>query len=177
MILSNWPHTNGGCPHTEDAHKQRCTADPHHWSLWPADPSSSHAHDFLITSHAFIFQFSHASPPLYLSIKPNFRQVQWHSHSVVAVDKMVPPLRLASLLLVLLLCSAGANSSSFSSSTPLTKIGNGYRLISIRETPDGGLVGHLVVNKENNIYGPDLPHLQLFVKYLLDSLLQVTITL
>jgi hypothetical protein len=148
--------------------------DPHHWSLWPADPSSSHAHDFLITPHAYIFQFSHASPPLYLSIKTQFpTSSQWHSHSVVAVNKMVPPLRLASLLLVLLLCTAGANSSSSSSSTPLTKIGNGYRLISIGEIPDGGLVGHLVVNKQNNIYGPDLPHLQLFVKYLLDSLLQV----
>lgn len=79
---------------------------------------------------------------------------------------MIPSLTLASLLLVLLLCTAGANSSS-SSSTPPSKIGKGYRLISIGEIPDGGLVGHLVVNQPNNIYGPDLPHLQLFVKYVL----------
>ncbi|XP_059453307.1 alpha-xylosidase 1 [Corylus avellana] len=89
---------------------------------------------------------------------------------------MVPPLRLASLLLLLLLCTAGANSSSSSSSTPLTKIGNGYRLISIGETPDGGLVGHLVVNQQNNIYGPDLPHLQLFVKHETEDRLRVHIS-
>jgi len=85
---------------------------------------------------------------------------------------MVTSLTLASLLLVLLLCTAGANSSSSSSSTPPTKIGNGYRLISLGEIPDGGLVGHLIVNQKNNIYGPDLPHLQLFVKYVLLLLLQ-----
>ena len=71
-----------------------------------------------------------------------------------------PFLTLSSLLLVLLLCTAGVNSSS----TPPTKIGNGYRLISIERTPDGGLVGHLVVNQKNNIYGPDIPTLQLSVK-------------
>lgn len=86
---------------------------------------------------------------------------------------MVPSLSLASLLLALLLCSAGADSSS---STLPAKIGRGYRLISIGETPDGGLLGHLVVNQQNNIYGPDVPDLQLFVKYETQDRLRVHIT-
>ncbi|KAL0007647.1 hypothetical protein SO802_009149 [Lithocarpus litseifolius] len=83
-----------------------------------------------------------------------------------------PFLTLSSLLLVLLLCTAGVNSSS----TPPTKIGNGYRLISIEGTPDGGLVGHLVVNQKNNIYGPDIPTLQLSVKHETHDRLRVHIT-
>ncbi|XP_050282376.1 alpha-xylosidase 1-like [Quercus robur] len=83
-----------------------------------------------------------------------------------------PFLTLSSLLLVLLLCTAGVNSSS----TPPTKIGNGYRLISIERTPDGGLVGHLVVNQKNNIYGPDIPTLQLSVKHETHDRLRVHIT-
>lgn len=43
-------------------------------------------------------------------------------------------------------------------------IGNGYRLISIQDSPDGGLVGHLQVKKKNNAYGPDISLLQLYVK-------------
>ncbi|KAM3685440.1 hypothetical protein ACJW31_11G117500 [Castanea mollissima] len=83
-----------------------------------------------------------------------------------------PLLTLSSLLFVLLLCTAGVNSSS----TPPTKIGNGYRLISIKGTPDGGLVGHLVVNQKNNIYGPDVPTLQLSVKHETHDRLRVHIT-
>ncbi|KAF3947168.1 hypothetical protein CMV_026665 [Castanea mollissima] len=83
-----------------------------------------------------------------------------------------PLLTLSSLLFVLLLCTAGVNSSS----TPPTKIGNGYRLISIEGTPDGGLVGHLVVNQKNNIYGPDIPTLQLSVKHETHDRLRVHIT-
>ncbi|KAL4599776.1 hypothetical protein ACB092_11G151100 [Castanea dentata] len=83
-----------------------------------------------------------------------------------------PLLTLSSLLFVLLLCTAGVNSSS----TPPTKIGNGYRLISIKGTPDGGLVGHLVVNQKNNIYGPDIPTLQLSVKHETHDRLRVHIT-
>ncbi|KAK4592796.1 hypothetical protein RGQ29_017086 [Quercus rubra] len=83
-----------------------------------------------------------------------------------------PFLTLSSLLLVLLLCTAGVKSSS----TPPTKIGNGYRLISIERTPDGGLVGHLVVNQKNNIYGPDIPTLQLSVKHETHDRLRVHIT-
>ncbi|XP_075646389.1 alpha-xylosidase 1-like [Castanea sativa] len=83
-----------------------------------------------------------------------------------------PLLTLSSLLFALLLSTAGVNSSS----TPPTKIGNGYRLISIEGTPDGGLVGHLVVNQKNNIYGPDIPTLQLSVKHETHDRLRVHIT-
>lgn len=84
------------------------------------------------------------------------------------VSPTPPPLLTLSslLLLVLLLCSSSIVNSS-SKSNPPTKIGEGYRLISIEESPDGGLVGHLVVIKKNNVYGPDIPHLQLFVKYVI----------
>ncbi|KAL3578504.1 hypothetical protein D5086_020008 [Populus alba] len=62
-----------------------------------------------------------------------------------------------------------------SSSTP-TKIGNGYRLISLKETPDGGIVGLLQVKERNNIYGPDIPRLQLYVKHETQDRLRVHIT-
>ena len=67
---------------------------------------------------------------------------------------------LSYLLTALLLFAAAVNSSS---AVP-PKIGKGYRLISIEESPDGGLVGHLQVKQKNNIYGPDIPLLQLYVK-------------
>lgn len=59
--------------------------------------------------------------------------------------------------------------------TPV-KIGKGYRLIAIEESPDGGLIGHLKVKKKNNIYGPDIPHLQLYVKHETDNRLRIQIT-
>ncbi|KAJ6429778.1 hypothetical protein OIU84_021222 [Salix udensis] len=62
-----------------------------------------------------------------------------------------------------------------SSSTP-TKIGKGYRLISIEETPGGGIVGVLQVKQKNNIYGPDIPLLQLHVKHETQDRLRVHIT-
>ncbi|KAJ6891153.1 alpha-xylosidase family protein [Populus alba x Populus x berolinensis] len=62
-----------------------------------------------------------------------------------------------------------------SSSTP-TKIGNGYRLISLEETPDGGIGGLLQVKERNNIYGPDIPRLQLYVKHETQDRLRVHIT-
>lgn len=57
-----------------------------------------------------------------------------------------------------------------------TKIGKGYRLIAVEESPDGGLVGHLEVKKKSNIYGPDIPQLQLFVKHETQDRLRVHIT-
>ncbi|CAN0870709.1 Alpha-xylosidase 1 [Linum grandiflorum] len=48
--------------------------------------------------------------------------------------------------------------------TSSSKIGSGYRLISIGQTPDGGLLGQLQVKHPNEIYGPDIPLLHLFVK-------------
>lgn len=73
------------------------------------------------------------------------------------MDLLSPTL---SVLLVLILCLCGADFVY----TASNKIGKGYRLVSLGESPDGGLVGELLVNKKNNIYGPDIPHLQLYVK-------------
>lgn len=70
-------------------------------------------------------------------------------------------LSLSFLFLALLLSFSAADKSSKSAPT---KIGQGYRLIAAEETPDGGLVGHLQVKQKNNVYGPDIPNLQLFVK-------------
>ncbi|KAL9325054.1 hypothetical protein ACSQ67_005699 [Phaseolus vulgaris] len=79
---------------------------------------------------------------------------------------------LSSLLLVLLLCSAGASSSSKNA----TKIGQGYRLVSIEETPDGGLVGILQVKEKTKTYGSDIPLLRFYVKHETDNRLRVHIT-
>nr|GEU78909.1 alpha-xylosidase 1-like [Tanacetum cinerariifolium] len=57
-----------------------------------------------------------------------------------------------------------------------TKIGDGYRLVSLQESSDGGLVGLLKVNQKNNIYGPDIPHLQLYIKHETDDRLRIHIT-
>lgn len=65
------------------------------------------------------------------------------------------------LLLVLTICIIGCVNLVH---TAPTKIGNGYSLIAIEESPDGGLIGHLKVKKKNNIYGPDISYLQLYVK-------------
>ncbi|KAG5059886.1 hypothetical protein AAZX31_01G074600 [Glycine max] len=84
-------------------------------------------------------------------------------------------LPLCSLLLALLLCAVGASSSS-SSSTNATKIGQGYRLVSIEETPDGGLIGILQVKQKTKTYGPDIPLLRFYVKHETDNRLRVHIT-
>ncbi|KAL8531678.1 hypothetical protein ACS0TY_008320 [Phlomoides rotata] len=56
------------------------------------------------------------------------------------------------------------------------KIGKGYRLVSIEESSNGGLVGLLQVKQKNNIYGPDIPLLQIFVKHETEDRLRVHIT-
>ncbi|CAJ1932341.1 unnamed protein product [Sphenostylis stenocarpa] len=81
-------------------------------------------------------------------------------------------LSFSSLLLTLLLCSAGASTSPKNA----TKIGQGYRLVSIEETPNGGLVGILQVKHKTNIYGPDIPLLRFYVKHEADNRLRVHIT-
>ncbi|KAL5553186.1 hypothetical protein UlMin_040587 [Ulmus minor] len=88
------------------------------------------------------------------------------------------PLRFHSLFLysLLLLSIYRVDSASKAHKNVSTKIGQGYRLIAIEETPDGGLVGHLQVKQSNNIYGPDIPHLQLFVKYETQDRLRIHIT-
>ncbi|CAN4121867.1 unnamed protein product [Withania somnifera] len=77
------------------------------------------------------------------------------------------------LLLVLAICIVGCVNLVH---TAPTKIGNGYRLIAIEESPDGGLIGHLKVKKKNNVYGPDIPYLQLYVKHETDNRLRIHIT-
>ncbi|KDO69959.1 hypothetical protein CISIN_1g0022561mg, partial [Citrus sinensis] len=102
-------------------------------------------------------------------------QIFQRTHSLSSFSKqakqMTSSLCFASFLLALLLCILSANSSS----TPPTKIGKGYRLISIEEV-DGGILGHLQVKEKNNIYGPDIPLLQLYVKHETEDRLRVHIT-
>ncbi|XVF03407.1 hypothetical protein REPUB_Repub04eG0258700 [Reevesia pubescens] len=85
-------------------------------------------------------------------------------------------LSLGSLHFLLVLISFFKEGYSSSSSSAPTKIGKGYRLISIEESPDGGFLGHLQVKQKNNIYGPDIPLLQLYVKYETQDRLRVHIT-
>ncbi|TKY69361.1 Alpha-xylosidase 1 [Spatholobus suberectus] len=80
---------------------------------------------------------------------------------------------LSSLLLTLLVYAAAGTSYS---SKNATKIGQGYRLVSIEETPDGGLVGILQVKQKTKIYGPDIPLLRLYVKHETENRLRVHIT-
>ncbi|CAL0312980.1 unnamed protein product [Lupinus luteus] len=84
-------------------------------------------------------------------------------------------LSLSSLLLTWLLCVAEESTSS-SSSFKSTKIGQGYRLISIEHALDGALIGVLQVKDKNHIYGPDIPILRLYVKHETDNRLRVHIT-
>ncbi|KAK9051099.1 hypothetical protein SSX86_027725 [Deinandra increscens subsp. villosa] len=85
-------------------------------------------------------------------------------------------LHLAVFLLIISACIPPFISSSKSHAPPPTQIGNGYRLISVEKSPDGALIGHLQVNRKNNIYGPDIPLLQLYVKHETDNRLRVHIT-
>ncbi|KAL7590378.1 hypothetical protein Lser_V15G37085 [Lactuca serriola] len=83
--------------------------------------------------------------------------------------------------LTLLLIISSCIPPSFSQSTPATtspptKIGNGYTLVSLQESPDGGLVGRLQVNRRNYIYGADIPFLQLYIKHETDDRLRVHIS-
>ncbi|XP_057762645.1 alpha-xylosidase 1 [Arachis stenosperma] len=80
-----------------------------------------------------------------------------------------------SLFFTLLLLSVAVASSS-SSQPNATNIGQGYRLISVEEAPDGGLIGLLQVNKKTKIYGPDIPLLRFYAKHETDNRLRVQIT-
>ncbi|KAK6133844.1 hypothetical protein DH2020_032394 [Rehmannia glutinosa] len=57
-----------------------------------------------------------------------------------------------------------------------TKIGKGYSLISFEKSTNGGFLGLLQVKQKNNVYGPDIPLLQLYVKHETDNRLRVHIT-
>ncbi|XP_058768818.1 alpha-xylosidase 1-like [Vicia villosa] len=78
---------------------------------------------------------------------------------------------LSYLLLTLLLSEAKHTTSSKS-----TKIGQGYRLISIQDDPNGAITGLLQVKENNNIYGPDIPLLRFYVKHETENRLRVHIT-
>ncbi|MFS7959663.1 putative glycosidase [Helianthus anomalus] len=107
--------------------------------------------------HPVATQLHHHSPPL----------------NTTMVSSHLTPILYLTLLLVTFSCVC-----SKTSKPPVapTKIGNGYRLVSLQESPDGGLVGHLQVNKQNKIYGPDIPHLQLYIKHETEDRLRVHIT-
>ncbi|XP_045807464.1 alpha-xylosidase 1-like [Trifolium pratense] len=57
-----------------------------------------------------------------------------------------------------------------------TKIGQGYRLISIEDAPNGAITGLLQVKEKNDIYGPDIPLLRFYVKHETENRLRVHIT-
>ncbi|XP_058768857.1 alpha-xylosidase 1-like [Vicia villosa] len=78
---------------------------------------------------------------------------------------------LSYLLLTLLLSEAKHTTSSKS-----TKIGQGYRLISIQDDPNGAVTGLLQVKEKNDIYGPDIPLLRFYVKHETENRLRVQIT-
>ncbi|KAK1322282.1 Alpha-xylosidase 1 [Acorus calamus] len=75
------------------------------------------------------------------------------------------------LFLSLVLCTFHVSFASSSQS-----VGLGYRLVSIQEAPNGGLIGHLQVKGTTSTYGPDIPHLQLYVKLETPDRLRVHIT-
>lgn len=45
------------------------------------------------------------------------------------------------------------------------QVGYGYRLVSVDQGSDGSLIGSLELIQHTNTYGPDIPHLRLYVKY------------
>ncbi|KAK4763860.1 hypothetical protein SAY87_013298 [Trapa incisa] len=79
------------------------------------------------------------------------------------------PLHLSTFLVLILCFFTGACFA-----VP-TKIGQGYRVVSVEET-DGGILGLLQANKKTTVYGPDISLLQFFVKHETESRLRVHIT-
>lgn len=70
-----------------------------------------------------------------------------------------------SLLHLALCCVTTLFALHFSAAAKPPKVGFGYRLVSIEEsTNGGGLIGYLQVKQSTSTYGPDIPHLRLFVK-------------
>ncbi|KAL4179138.1 hypothetical protein AMTRI_Chr13g118540 [Amborella trichopoda] len=62
------------------------------------------------------------------------------------------------------------------STSAATKAGHGYKLISIEESPYGGLIGRLKVRQPTTTYGPDVPNLLLYVKHETENRLRVHVT-
>ncbi|XP_009410032.2 alpha-xylosidase 1 [Musa acuminata AAA Group] len=82
-----------------------------------------------------------------------------------------------SLLHLALCCVTTLFALHFSAAAKPPKVGFGYRLVSIDEsTNGGGLRGYLQVKQSTSTYGPDIPHLRLFVKHETQDRLRVHIT-
>lgn len=82
-----------------------------------------------------------------------------------------------SLLHLALCCVTTLFALHFSAAAKPPKVGFGYRLVSIEEsTNGGGLIGYLQVKQSTSTYGPDIPHLRLFVKHETQDRLRVHIT-
>lgn len=77
---------------------------------------------------------------------------------------MASSIRLVTLCLSYLLLTWLLHVTAEEATSSSNKIGLGYRLISIKDAPDGSLVGLLQVKQNNNVYGPDLPLLRFYVK-------------
>ncbi|KAH6802109.1 alpha-xylosidase 1 [Perilla frutescens var. frutescens] len=73
------------------------------------------------------------------------------------------------VLLILITHAAGTTSLP-------TKIGKGYRLLSIQDSSNGGFLALLQLKQKNNVYGPDIPLLQISVKHETENRLRVHIT-
>ncbi|KAK1425658.1 hypothetical protein QVD17_21013 [Tagetes erecta] len=112
---------------------------------------------------------------LYIHKSHSYTTVPITLYSQHPTTNMISCLR-SIFTIFIIISSIITTSSSSSSSNSATKIGNGYRLISVDKTADGALIGHLQVNRRNNIYGPDIPLLQLYVKHETDDRLRVHIT-
>lgn len=68
-------------------------------------------------------------------------------------------------LFMLCLCFLLFMSFQHCASAGNQKIGSGYRLVSLEENSNGGgLLGKLELKQKTSVYGPDVPHLCLFVK-------------
>ncbi|KAK7280489.1 hypothetical protein RJT34_25553 [Clitoria ternatea] len=88
----------------------------------------------------------------------------------------LPAICFSSIFLTWLVCVTVTAEEAKSSSPRTAKIGEGYRLISIEDTPDGAIVGVLQVKHNNNVYGPDIPLLRLYVKHETENRLRVHMT-
>lgn len=107
-----------------------------------------------------------ASVPLHLSLISSHYKLSKLSHntnqSIMVFFSSLPsfPLRFLSLFLILFILQL----DSCHTTSTTKKIGKGYRLISIEDSPNGGIVGLLQLKQSNTIYGPDIPLLHLYVK-------------
>ncbi|KAK7280490.1 hypothetical protein RJT34_25554 [Clitoria ternatea] len=79
-------------------------------------------------------------------------------------------------LLTWLVCVTVTAEEAKSSLPRTAKSGEGCHLISIEDTPDGAIVGVLQVKHKNNVYGPDIPFLRLYVKHETENRLRLHMT-